>query len=244
MTTGIISVCTPEPDTSRAEWVVERCNGPLFTVNRWVPSGFESYVQLCLPAHQFTGESWEPVRLSQVAEARGHTLDEYSSYRSLTPHSDSRAILPGDYAEPMEGNTTPVMMQAVSDALLAHSHRDAECIVAVWFGFGSTEVMALERGGCARISGMGQQEHYILSASLRAVLSKWVDLTHEPQTQYEGGTRIPQAVWPVSREWFFAVPFDWQSTFFAGPKELTDKLMSDDRLEAYPVALDADYRCK
>jgi hypothetical protein len=57
-------------------------------------------------------------------------------------------------------------------------------------------------------------------------------------------TLSPQAIWPTTAEWFYTVPFDFYSSFFAGPKALTDVLLADNRVEAYPISLDADYRFK
>lgn len=151
MENGIISVCRPEPDSRRATWVVERCRGPLFTVNRWMPDGFEKYIQICPPAWRLPTDErdyeyspsdrdpWmpanlNPVRWSEVAAARGHTIDDHTAYRDLTPHVDAKSAQPGDYLGPLEETPTGAMIDAIGDAVLSFSGEQQECIVAVWFG--------------------------------------------------------------------------------------------------------------
>ena len=41
MTENVLAVCTPERDTARAEWVRRNCSGPLWTLHRSIPRGFE-----------------------------------------------------------------------------------------------------------------------------------------------------------------------------------------------------------
>jgi hypothetical protein len=262
METGIISICNQEHDISRASWVTKRCEGPLFTVNRWVLSGFESYIQICPPAWQVTtdphdkkympnggsDDSWfffKPVRWSKVAKARGHIIDEFTTYDDLTPHPSGKQLCPGDYYGPLEETPTGDMIDAVRDAVLTYDSFSQECLVAVWEGFGSEEIQALHRQNAAKIQGMGQQQHFVFNASLEAVFEKWRSLLpDEPVSGSSVASLSPQAIWPTTADWFYTVPFDYCSSFFAGPKELTDMLLNDNRIEAYPISLKADYRPK
>ncbi|WP_152025209.1 hypothetical protein [Congregibacter litoralis] len=232
----------------------------MFTVNRWVPSGFERYVQICPPAWQvstdprdkkYTPEDgsppWEfflrPVRWSKVAEERGHTIDEYTQYGDLIPHPNYEQLRPGDFCGPLEETPTGAMIDAVSDAVLSYSGEHQECIVAVWHGYGTEEIDDLHRRNATRIKGMGQQEHFVLCASLGTVFEKWRTLLpDEPVSGSSVSSLSPQAIWPTTAEWFFTVPFDHNSSFFAGPAALADALLSDERIEAYPVSLEADFR--
>lgn len=259
---GIISVCTPEPDSTRAQWVVDRCEGPRFTVNGWVPAGFESYIQICPPAWRMPMrfEDYEfnpaiaakdypvnltPVRWAEVAAARGHTIDEFTDYWHLTPHPNYACLQPGDFCGPLEETPTGAMIDAVSAAVLAHSSEESDCIVAVWTGHGTREVDELRNRNAAHIRGMGQQEHYVLTGRLGTALRKWRSLLpDDPVSMSSVASLSPQAIWPVSGDWFFAVPFDWHSSFFAGPERLTQRLLSDQGIEAYPLSIKADFRLK
>jgi len=257
---SIVAACAPERDGARAAWVVERCRGPLFTVNRWVPAGFEQYIQICPPAWRMPTDRRDygyspsdrdprypcnltPVRWSTVAAARGHSIGPRTCFHDLTPHTELDSAQPGDYFAPLEETPTGAMIDAVGKAVLSFSGAGQECLVAVWSGFGSHEIDLLRDRNAAMITGMGQQEHFLLSADLATVIDTWRSLLpDEPVSASSVASRSPQAIWPTTREWFYAVPFDWHSSFFAGPESLATALLSDDRIESYPVSIDADYR--
>ncbi|MEE4109960.1 MAG: hypothetical protein V2I24_11455 [Halieaceae bacterium] len=260
MEPSIISVCTPERTGDRAAWVVERCGGPLFTVNRWVPAGFERYIQICPPAwrmptnrreYEFSPSDRDPrypcnltpVPWATVAAARGHAIGLHTCFHDLTPHTEMQSAQPGDYLGPLEETPTGAMIDAVGEAVLSFSGAGQECLVAVWSGFGSREIDQLHARKAAMITGMGQQEHFLLSADVATVIGTWRSLLpDQPVSASSVASRSPQAIWPATREWFYAVPFDWHSSFFAGPASLATTLLKDERIESYPVALDADYR--
>lgn len=260
MEDGIVSVCTPERDTSRADWVVKRCRGPLFTVNRWVPAGFDRYIQICPPAWRLPTDVRDfefspserdpwipcnqvPVRWSEVAAEQGHALDEYTKYSDLVPQIAPKAAQPGDVRGPLEGTPTGVMIDSIGDAVLSYSGEHQECIVAIWSGFGTSEIKALESANVTKMAGMGQQEHFVLSAPLGNVIRKWRSLLPAvPVSESSVASFSPQAIWPTTEDWFYAVPFDWNSTFFGGPTTLTERLLSDHRIESHPTSIGADYR--
>jgi hypothetical protein len=105
------------------------------------------------------------------------------------------------------------------------------------------EVMGLHSVNAAQIFGMGQQEHFILSAPLGVIIEKWRSLLpDEPVSASSVCALSPQAIWPTTGKWFFAIPFDWNSSFFGGPVDLTVKLLSDVRIEAYEASIEADFR--
>lgn len=260
MQDGIISVCTPERDNSRASWVVERCRGPLCTVNRWVPDGFEEYIQICPPAWRFPVRyrdyefspsdrpAWlprnlTPVRWSDVAAERGHIIGDHTAYQDLTPHVDPKSAQPGDIMAPLEETPTGAMIDAIGDAVLSFSGHQQECIVAVWCGYNTKEINNLRHQNASAITRMGQQDYLVLSAPLGTIIRKWRSLLpDEPVSESSVASLSPQAIWPTTGDWFCAVPFDWNSTFFAGPSHLVERLLSDERIESYPVSISADYR--
>lgn len=183
-----------------------------------------------------------PVPWAAVAAARGHSIGPYTSFHDLTPHTQMESAQPGDYLGPLEETPTGAMIDAVGEAVLSFSGAGQECLVAVWSGFGSREIDQLHAQKAGMITGMGQQEHFLLSADLATVISTWRSLLpDEPVSASSVASRSPQAIWPTTREWFYAVPFDWHSSFFAGPASLTNTLLNDERIESYLAAIDADY---
>lgn len=183
-----------------------------------------------------------PVPWATVAAARGHSIGPYTSFLDLAPHTQMQSAQPGDYLAPLEETPTGAMIDAVGDAVLSFTGASQECLVAVWSGYGSPEIDQLHDLKAGMITGMGQQEHFLLSADLATVISTWRSLLpDEPVSASSVASRSPQAIWPATRDWFYAVPFDWNSSFFAGPASLATTLLNDGRIESYPVALDADY---
>ena len=45
----------------------------------------------------------------------------------------------------------------------------------------------------------------------------------------------PQAIWPLSRDWFLAVPFEQTKSFFGRSAEFVGELLSSGALEALDV---------
>lgn len=134
------------------------------------------------------------------------------------------------------------MIETLADALIPYSGEDQECLVAVWYGFGTDEIRALEQGGCALIEGVGQQQHFILRGKLGEILRTWRSLLPDQPVPGSNSDRWPQALWPTTKDWFFAVPFELESSYFAGPRKLSQMLPNDPRIECLSIPLDADFR--
>lgn len=192
---GIISVCTPEHSGRRAKWVLDRCAGPLFTLNRWVPSGFDRYVQICPPAWQVPEEGsvlpdtgkdpcrppwWhgrlDPIRWSEVAAKHWQIIDEHTKFSDLVAVRKDRTVRPGDVFGPLEETPTADMIDAVAEAVLHHSGADSECIVAVWESYVINDSSDITLSDYAAISVMGQQTHYVFGAKLGTVFEYWRSL--------------------------------------------------------------------
>ncbi|MCQ9389444.1 hypothetical protein NQ038_12420 [Brevibacterium sp. 50QC2O2] len=52
------------------------------------------------------------------------------------------------------------------------------------------------------------------------------------------GGNTPQMLWPDDHQWVLASEIDWDSTIIAGPRPLIDRILTDERLEAYEVTAD------
>lgn len=248
---GALAPYHPEPDASRADWVVEGCYGPLFTLHRIVPEVFERYV--CIRHHgwrwpkecrtkEFLALSPEeqalrmvPARWSEVAEEFGHDPCEAMNWRSIAPPFDydyKNPKQPGEVAPPLEGEVPLAVFDRVFDVLLSYSGRDQECICAIWEGFNNPELHAIVRGGAARIEGMGQQGHYLMSAPLGTIREQWRSVLINER---ESCGLVPQAVWPTTEEWLFAVPFEMHASFLGGTAAITSKLQGYEQIDVYPV---------
>ena len=77
---------------------------------------------------------------------------------------------------------------------------------------------------------MAQGGHKLFNASLAKILEAWRRVL-----DWDGGIITPQAIWPVSRDWFLAVPFEQINSFFGGSTASVGELLSSSSLEAIDV---------
>lgn len=232
----------PERDATRAEWVIARCNGPRRTLHNVVPAGFAAYVRLLHPGWEWQAvgrseverlsvDDYEdrkrstPVRWREVAHHRSRAIHREMQWWDIAPDSmiDTRSGR-GGLSPPYDGEITLDMAECLFDILVRHSGENEECICAFWEGFGILRNVP----DSIRVRGIGQQEHVLFHASLGAVRDQW-RLVLKYARESSGLT--PQAVWPVTRDWYFAVPFEMQSSYLGGSAELIGEIRSEERLE-------------
>jgi hypothetical protein len=241
----------PEFDTRRAMWAVERCTrSGAETLQTVVPSGFTSYVRLCQPGWFWPAidpgdnKTWAdlaaglvdhkkstPVRWCDTAEKNGHIVHRLMQWHAITPPIPK----PGDagISAPLEGDITVEMVEILFDVLIRHSGEDQECICAFWEGHGTHD--HFKRARNTRVEGIGQQSYFLFNASLAAVRDQWwVALKH----RWETGGLAPNALWPESQDWYYAVPFERSSSYFGGPAGLVTDIREAPGLETYEAFLD------
>ena len=259
MTENVLAVCTPERDTARAEWVRRNCSGPLWTLHRSIPRGFERYVRIFHPWWRLAAATTEqelafrrsggvdhshldltPARWKDQADKVGAQLTATSLWRdfassdTLSPDKFDELIATGNAGiiPPDEGKLSRDMGEAIFTAVSAFSGEACECICAFWEGFGSlTDIDA------PTIDGMAQGEHKLFSATLAEVLKAWLS-----ELDPNSFAVTPQAIWPLSRDWFLAVPFEQTNSFFGGSTEFVGELLSSGDLEALDVTNETSTR--
>ena len=252
MTENVLAVCTPERDTARAEWVRRNCSGPLWTLHRSIPCGFERYARILQPWWRLAAATTEhelafrrsggvdhlhldltPVRWKDQADKMGAQLtatslwDDFASSDTLSPDKFDELIATGNAGiiPPYEGKLSRDIGEAIFTAVSAFSGEACECICAFWEGF--SQVCDID---APVIDGMAQGGHKLFSATLAEVLKAWIS-----ELDPNSFAVTPQAIWPLSRDWFLAVPFEQTNSFFGGSAEFVGELMSSSALEALDV---------
>ena len=250
MTQSVLAVCTPERDTARAEWVRRNCSGPLFTLHRSIPRGFERYARILHPWWRLAAATTEqelafrrggwvdpshltPVRWQDQADKVGAQLTATSLWNDFAssdiPDLDELDAFVvngnGGIMPPDEGELSRDIGEAIFTAVSAFSGEACECICAFWEGFGV--VSAID---APVIDSMAQGEHRLFSANLAEVLKAWLS-----ELDPNSLAVTPQAIWPLSRDWFLAVPFEQTNSFFGGSTEFVGELLSSSALEALDV---------
>ena len=90
----------------------------------------------------------------------------------------------------------------------------------------------LRRARNTRVEGIGQQGYFLFNASLAAVRDQWwAALKH----RWETVGLAPNALWPESQDWYYAVPFEHCSSYFGGPADLVADIRKAPGLETYEV---------
>ncbi len=166
-----------------------------------------------------------PVRWREVAGENGRAVHRLMKWYSIDPARNG----PSRFVPPEEGQITTEMVEILFDIFVRHSGEDQECICAVWDGFGNVDHL---QDITTRVEGIGQQGHYLLSASLTAVRDQWLLVQRHAQFPY-GLT--PNAVWPVTKDWYYAVPFEMRSSYFGGSAVMADEIRDAPGLETYEV---------
>lgn len=243
--------CEPEFDLERVQWVVEGCYGPLHTLFRIVPAVFEGYARILHPGRRHVvverslqqtldksyfqdakgADTYEAVSWAEIAQLLGQPLRATMNW----PDEEScRANgIPQNLYRPREGIVTDSILDLVLEVANSSEELQNECNIAIWQGFGTDEVCKLRKQGATLINGMAQQGHYILRGNLVEIVESWKRLIASAQSCGYGLT--PQAIWPLSREWFYAVPFEMESSFFGGSLEAVNKLVKAPELEAFDL---------
>ena len=128
----------------------------------------------------------------------------------------------GGIIPPDEGKLSRDIGEAIFTAVSAFS---GETCCAFWEGF--SQVCDID---APAIDGMAQGEHKLFNVTLAEVLKAW-----HSELDPNSLAVTPQAIWPLSRDWFLAVPFEQTNSFFGGSTEFVGELLSSNALEALDV---------
>ncbi|MCQ9367555.1 hypothetical protein NQ036_04730 [Brevibacterium sp. 91QC2O2] len=110
---------------------------------------------------------------------------------------------------------------------------------------------AAGQGGVARAAGPKMEwpgrEFFLFTASAEELSEQPVPCPPDdpdptgwdlPEWCTPLGGNTPQMLWSDDHQWVLASEIDWDSTIIAGPRPLIDRILTDERLEAYEVTAD------
>lgn len=217
------------PSVEPGAWIRERlqsfgagCGTPVGAV---VPTGYEAYARLLHPARRDSmGEV--PVRWSEVAAWSGRSIHPEVQWEALARPLNSTLGPQPWYYEPDVGLCPQDIRKPLVEILRQFSAQDY-CWVAVWEGWGSLG------GGFPEVPllGLPHRKHLLLSASWEVLESSIFGGSAEQRVG-------PSLWWPPDRSWCVATEIDFRWTYVGGSRECIDRILSDDRLEALPAAVE------
>ena len=244
----------PVIDTQCADWLVERCNGPLRKLNAIVPIGFPSYLRVCHPAWSVEAidkdddQAWtnlragftnaerkEPIEWAAVAQLLGkipHRLMQWHEICDLSRDPGTKGI-----DSPFEGELSEDQVDAILSIFL--SDGDQVCYCGFWEGWGN---MKRYRSFPKYESVSGTQSYILFRSSLSRLRDYWLNTLELAKLDQFGETAgwVPNAIWPASEDWYFALPYNHPSSYFGGPSSMTAELDAAAMLECYDAFLDDD----
>ena len=237
----------PEEDASRADWVIERCNGPKDTLQTIMPSGFASYVRICHPgwfvealdpddekswaairAGHFHKIKQTPTRWQDTAIANRRSPHRLMQWHSIC--SDGEVELGAEGVNPpLEGELTKSMVESIFDILINHRGSDQECVCGFWEGFRQfDDYPQVPRFECSP----GHQHYLLFNSSLSGIRDHWLAV-HEHRAGRETSGSTPNAIWPTTCDWYLAISYEMKSSYFGGGVEIATDIGNTDNLESY-----------
>jgi len=239
-----------EENAQRSDWVVGRCSGPKHTLHTIMPSGFASYARICHPgwsvdfsypdiekywlaerAGWIDPETLTPVRWHDVAVANNrnpHRLMQWNTSCLSTPRELGRSGIDS----PMDGEFSKEMVESLFEILVDQSGENQEVLCGIWEGFNISDY----RGVTAKFESYPGHQHYLLfNSTLSKVRDGWLAALEYAYRHHgiEASGYIPSALWPTTRDWYLAVPYNQQSSYLGGSADLVSRVFGVENLETY-----------
>jgi hypothetical protein len=223
----------PLTDVSHGHWLQERLWtwGPGsdrkgLAVGCLVPERFERYARVLHPAWRQTKAGFEPVRWSEIASWTGrsvHPLMQFHRIANLPAFPGHRFPSWGNV--PAEGELPVAEGDRLIAILRAHTTTPDRCYLALWEGYGVSELNAL--AGRPRLM-LPHRAYFLFSGPIDAVTSLSLgDFQHPPNLW-----------WPEDHAWCVATEIDLSETYVAAAEGCANQVVADPGLEAHLVPID------
>ena len=257
----------PSTKIFEAQWLAPRLRGFGSGVASIVPDGFAAYVRILHPARA-AGVKDEPVTWAEVAARSGgrmHRLVQFHAIARTNP-LDTGSPSPFGVDPPENGNLPPHLLTVLCDVLAEHTSTQESCWFCLWDGYGwihgspaASVIVFTPPGDTSGNAGehsvppglpvevlqgpkvsLPHREYFLFSGPLHAAgeLGWTTPWGFDPQS--------PNLFWPQDHAWCIATEIDLFCTLVAGPEQLAEALVADQRLEAWrvfpddPVTWDSD----
>lgn len=237
-----------EPAASRAAWVVDRCHGPKDSLHRVIPSGFESYVRICHPgwvvaaldpddedawrklrAGWTDAEDFTAIRWDEVATRNGCKIDRLMQWHRICStffrEKGTAGIDP-----PMEGALSVEMIDDLIEILASHTDPNPEVLCGFWEGYNQPHFHQAR----AKFNN-----HWLFSSTLTQVKDGWLAAREYSNRVYHSSGvvgLVPNAIWPNTGDWYLASPYNRFSSYFGGPTDMANQILSNGALETYTAS--------
>ncbi len=194
----------PVENAECAEWYVAGLQPEGCTVSLYVPAGFEACVRIPHPR-------WKQVPQHTPGAVFYHGCQVHGCWvRPVAFDSDPHAY--GANEGQLIGPWADVLFQALADE---SSSFDEQCICGLWEGQSG-------KGPATAQIWNRTDLGFLLYRASRNVIGQQLS-THLVKPD---PSNIPNIIWPENRSWCVATPFQFFSTYVAGPQTLIDRLLN------------------
>lgn len=237
-------------DAQPADWVVQGVRHDFdSTVGCLVPVVFDHYARVFHPASRDDGSE---VQWEDVARANGRTMHPAAEWGSLTGSWQlERQDCLWDQ-EPGLGRLPQELGEHLAKTLGSSTGRADRCFFAVWDGWGIPSPIILFKQGTPEAeqrqayekANAEVHEHsgFLDGAPMFTLPDRRMHLLEGPLSAiaafYENHRDPPSLWWPEDRAWCVATEIDLMSTYVGGSADAIQALLSDEQIEALPVASD------
>jgi hypothetical protein len=216
-------------DTTPARWLVdrlrERQESDRLSVGAVVPDVYPSYGRLLHPARSALPGDPGEIRWSTIAAKRGIPIDGSTRFRELADWHDGPDP-PPPYSAPLRGSLDEGQCIALAEVLAGFTSQSQAIWYLLWDGYGSPELPAPGQGP-PRVH-LGHEDCLLFTGPLTACTS----------FRSENWFQSPTVWWPDDRAWCVSTPVDGFSTYIGGSEPCLNVLVSEPRLEVFPVKAD------
>lgn len=192
----------PVKNAECAEWYVARLRPNGWTLGLYVPKGFDAYVRIPHP------------RWKQVPQRTPGAIFYQGSWRRPVAFDSDQQAYVADVGK-LIGPWADVLFETLRDI---SSSLDEQCICGLWEGYN------VDRPATARFE-IGMNLGFLLYRASRNAIARSLSTHRLPCP-----TNVPSMIWPEDRRWCVITPFQFFSTYLAGPRTLIDRLL-DQRSE-------------
>ncbi|MDE0129825.1 MAG: hypothetical protein OXQ86_09705 [Gammaproteobacteria bacterium] len=187
----------PVKNAECAEWYIARLTPGGWTVGLYVPKGFEAYVRIPHP------------RWKQVPQPAPGAIFYHGSWRRPVPFDTDQQAHVADVGQ-LIGPWADVLFETLGEV---SSSFDERCICGLWEGYN------VDRPATARFE-IGMSLGFLLYRASRNAIAQSLSAHRMPCP-----TNVPSMIWPEDRSWCVITPFQFFSTYLAGPQKLIDRLL-------------------
>ena len=187
----------PVASAECAEWYVARLRTDGWTLGLYVPNGFDAYVRIPHP------------RWKQVRQSTPGAIFYHGSWRRPVPFDSDQQAHAADEGQ-LIGPWADVLFETLA---VLSSSRDEQCVCGLWEGYNVD-------GPATAQFKIGFNLGFLLYRAPLNVVARSLSTHREPSPLH-----VPSMIWPEDNSWCVVTPFQFFSTYLAGPRTLIDRLL-------------------